>query len=63
MPLSARTRTESMPACKNCGAFVTEAYVQVFAPSGLETVRICPYCEDKVREGAEVRASHAPRRP
>jgi RNA polymerase subunit RPABC4/transcription elongation factor Spt4 len=52
-----------MPACKNCGAFVTEAYVQVFAPSGLETVRICPYCEDKVREGAEVRASHAPRRP
>lgn len=51
-----------MPACANCGGFVTDAYVRVFAPSELETVRVCPECEDKARDGAEVRDTHAPRR-
>jgi hypothetical protein len=50
-----------MPDCKNCGGFVTDRYVRVFAPTGLETVRVCPNCEDKLREGAEVREAHSPR--
>ena len=44
-----------MPACDNCGSFVTEAYVRVFAPDDMGTVRVCPNCEDMVRDGAEVR--------
>jgi len=48
-----------MPACGNCSGFVTQNYVRVFAPLGLDTVRVCPNCEDKVRDGAEVRDSHA----
>ena len=50
-----------MPECENCEAFVTEQYVRVFAPSGMKTVRACPNCEDKVREGAEVRDARSPR--
>jgi hypothetical protein len=50
-----------MPDCRNCGGFVTDRYVQVFAPTGFETVRVCPNCEDKLREGAEVREAHSPR--
>lgn len=51
-----------MPDCENCGGFVTDHYVRVFAPTGLETVRVCPNCEDKLREGAAVREAHSPRR-
>ena len=50
-----------MPSCKNCEGFVTEQYVRVFAPSGMDTVRVCPNCEDKLRDGAEVREAHSPR--
>ena len=50
-----------MPDCKNCGTFVTNQYVRVFAPSGLSTVRVCPSCEDKLRDGADIREAHAPR--
>lgn len=50
-----------MPECNNCGGFVTEQYVRVFAPSGLKNVRVCPNCEDKLRDGAEVREAHSPR--
>ena len=50
-----------MSNCGNCGRFVTERYVRVFAPSGRETVRVCPNCEDKLRDGAEVREANAPR--
>lgn len=50
-----------MPECRNCGAFVTEKYVKVFAPVGMETVRVCPYCEDKVRDGANVRDARSKR--
>jgi hypothetical protein len=50
-----------MPECLNCGAFVTEKYVRVFAPEGLEDVRVCPSCEDKVRDGAAVREARSKR--
>jgi NAD-dependent SIR2 family protein deacetylase len=44
-----------MPECQNCGAFVTRQYVRVFAPNGRENPRVCPDCENKVRDGAEIR--------
>lgn len=44
-----------MRECQNCGELVTEQYVRVFAPAGMDRVRVCPYCEDKLRDGAEVR--------
>ena len=50
-----------MPQCLNCDAFVTEDYVRVFAPPGMSTVRVCPRCEDMVREGADVRAAQSTR--
>lgn len=51
-----------MPECGNCGQFITEQYVRVFAPNGHSTVRVCPFCEDKVRDGADVRDSRGVRR-
>jgi len=51
-----------MAHCGNCEEFVTDAYVRVFAPLGMATVRVCPSCEDMVREGADVREAKAPRR-
>lgn len=51
-----------MPACDNCEGFVTENYVRVFAPPGLNTVRVCPNCTDKIRERGRVREAHSPRR-
>ncbi|WP_277552907.1 DUF7563 family protein [Halobaculum limi] len=50
-----------MPECNNCGGFVTERYVRVFAPNELETVRVCPNCEDKLRDGAEIREARSKR--
>lgn len=51
-----------MPACKNCGGFVTEGYVRVFAPeTDADSVRVCPNCEDKVRDGREVREARSTR--
>jgi NAD-dependent SIR2 family protein deacetylase len=44
-----------MPTCGNCGGFVTEQYVRVFAPNGRTTPRVCPSCEDKLREKGEIR--------
>jgi len=51
-----------MPQCNNCEGFVTDAYVRVFAPPGMTAVRVCPRCENLVREGADIRKAHAPRR-
>ncbi|WP_449404675.1 DUF7563 family protein [Halococcus hamelinensis] len=48
-----------MPTCKNCGEVVTSQYVRVFAPPGMDTVRVCPSCEDMVRDGAGVRDAHS----
>lgn len=50
-----------MPTCGNCGSFVTPAYVRVFAPPEADTVRVCPSCEDLIREGNDVREAHAVR--
>jgi len=50
-----------MPDCRNCEEFVTKAYVRVFAPPGMSTVRVCPSCEDMVREGATVREAKGSR--
>ena len=44
-----------MPTCNNCESSVTAAYVRVFAPNGMDSPRVCPNCEDKIREQAEVR--------
>lgn len=51
----------NMPNCENCGTFVTRDYVRVFEPNGREQPRVCPYCEDLLRDGAEVREARAPR--
>jgi RNA polymerase subunit RPABC4/transcription elongation factor Spt4 len=53
--------SRSMPACANCEAFVTEQYVRVFAPPEMDTVRVCPNCEDMIREGAEIREARSSR--
>lgn len=50
-----------MPACNNCGGFVTDQYARVFAPPKVRGVRVCPQCEDKLRDGAEVREANSPR--
>jgi hypothetical protein len=50
-----------MPECQNCGSFVSRDYVRVFAPEGLEDARVCPRCEDAIREGASVREARSRR--
>lgn len=50
-----------MPNCQNCEAFVTRQYVRVFTPTGIDQPRVCPYCDDKVRDGAEIRDARTPR--
>ncbi|MFC7175343.1 hypothetical protein ACFQL0_22570 [Haloplanus litoreus] len=40
-----------MPECQNCGGHVTERYVRVFAPDGVDEPRVCPRCEDLTRDG------------
>lgn len=50
-----------MPECLNCGAFVTEEYVRVFTPEEFDGPRVCPSCEDKVRDGAGVREARSKR--
>lgn len=50
-----------MPECENCDSFVTRDYVRVFAPPGSENPRVCPHCEDKLRDGADVREARARR--
>ncbi|WP_199243758.1 MULTISPECIES: DUF7563 family protein [Haloplanus] len=50
-----------MPKCDNCESVVTEQYVRVFSPTHLDTVRVCPRCEDLVRDGSEARAARSKR--
>jgi hypothetical protein len=38
-----------MPECRNCGSHVTERYVRVFTPDGVDAARVCPNCEDMTR--------------
>ncbi|WP_433634744.1 DUF7563 family protein [Halomicrococcus sp. NG-SE-24] len=46
-----------MPTCQNCDSFVTQRYVRVFSPRDMANPRVCPACEDKVRDGADIRQS------
>ena len=39
----------------NCGEFVTEQYIRVFAPDGEFSVHACPNCPDLTRSGADIR--------
>ncbi|WP_435068425.1 DUF7563 family protein [Haloplanus sp. C73] len=39
-----------MPECQNCSAFVTRAYARAFTPSGVDEPRVCPRCEDVLRD-------------
>jgi hypothetical protein len=55
-------KTADMPICENCDGFVTETYVRGFAPAGRKTIRVCPHCPDKLRDGADVREAHAARK-
>ena len=51
--------------CQNCDSHVTKHYARIHAPEGEEEKgpRVCPNCEDKVREGdGTVREARAPRR-
>lgn len=54
-----------MPSCRNCGGFVTRRYARVFAPEDVESdgeVRVCPDCEDKIRDtDGSVREARSPR--
>ncbi|SEW11748.1 DUF7563 family protein [Halobacterium jilantaiense] len=50
-----------MPECQNCGSFVTEDYVRVFTPNEHSAPRVCPNCEDKIRDGADVREARSTR--
>lgn len=50
-----------MPNCANCESFVTEDYVRVFAPDDMDTVRVCPDCPDRLRDGAEIREARSTR--
>lgn len=50
-----------MPECQNCGSFVTEAYARVFTPTGVDAPRVCPECEDMIRDGAEIREARSSR--
>lgn len=53
---------DTMEHCNNCGSAVTDQYVRVFAPDDRQTVRVCPFCEDLIRQGAETRPAQSTRR-
>jgi hypothetical protein len=50
-----------MPHCLNCESFVTQRYVAVFEPDGFENPRVCPNCEDIIRDGNDVREARSTR--
>lgn len=43
-----------------CLTSVSEQYVWVFAPTGVDAVRVCPTCPDKLRDGADIRVARRP---
>lgn len=50
-----------MPECGNCGGHVTDDYVRVFTPDFVDQPRVCPNCEDKIRDGNGVRDARSTR--
>ncbi|MGN8216761.1 DUF7563 family protein [Halococcus morrhuae DSM 1307] len=49
-----------MPHCNNCGTFVSRVRPRV-RTARIDTVRVCPNCEEKLRDGAGVREAQSPR--
>jgi hypothetical protein len=49
------------PRCQNCDSFVTPSYARVFTPDGVDNPRCCPNCEDKIRDGADIREARSTR--
>ncbi|QSG04191.1 DUF7563 family protein [Natranaeroarchaeum sulfidigenes] len=50
-----------MPHCQNCDSFVTVDYARVFTPRGVDEPRVCPQCDDLIREGNDVRKARSSR--
>jgi len=50
-----------MPSCQNCNAHVTETYARVFTPHDVDKPRVCPHCDDLLRDGADVREPRSAR--
>lgn len=50
-----------MPECQNCGGFVTAQYARVFTPTGVDQPRVCPDCEDLMRDNGDIREARSPR--
>ena len=44
-----------MPECLNCDSHVTEQYARVFTPDEYDAPRVCPHCENKMRDGNGIR--------
>lgn len=51
-----------MPECGNCGSFVSQEYIRVLVPEDVSDPRVCPFCEDRIRDGTQVRAARSSRR-
>lgn len=51
-----------MPECQNCGSFVSTTYARVLTPDDVDQPRVCPFCEDKIRDDGEVREAKSVRR-
>jgi len=47
--------------CANCGSQLSQDFAKVFTPDHEDRVRVCPNCEDKIRDGGDVREARAPR--
>ena len=45
--------------CQNCGSHVDRQFVRVFEPEDEEAPRVCPNCEDLIRDGNSVRRKRA----
>lgn len=51
-----------MAECQNCNSFVSDDYARVFTPGDVENPRVCPHCEDKIRDGNGVREARSTRK-
>jgi hypothetical protein len=51
-----------MPECQNCGGHVSERYVNVFEPEGVDHPRCCPQCPDLIRRGAHPEPARSSRK-
>lgn len=54
--------TSNRTQCENCGGHVSAEYARVFAPTGRDSVRVCPNCPDKLRDNGKIREARSSRR-